>query len=89
MIEDGKDYYEAGYHDSWYPREIRERMSTQEKYKMHILAKTKRVFANAKRSGIKEIAEQKYLFSEGRTDVFEHRKSKKITRIMHCGFNKY
>ena len=56
---------------------------------MHILANTKRVFANAKRSGIKEIAEQKYLFSEGNIDVFKHRKSKEITRITHCGFNKY
>jgi hypothetical protein len=56
--------------------------------KMHILANTKRVYANAKRQGL-EKQTHKYVFSEGNTDTFEDRESKEQTRIPHRNFNRF
>lgn len=56
--------------------------------KMHILANTKRVYANAKRQGL-EKQTHKYIFSEGNTDTFEDRETKEQTRIPHRNFNRF
>jgi len=56
--------------------------------KMHILANTKRVYANAKRQGLEKQA-YKYVFSEANTDIFEDRETKEQTRIPHRNFNRF
>ena len=55
---------------------------------MHILASTDKVFMNAKRQGLTDLSAQMYMYSEGRTDYFKHKITRKYTKINHHGFNK-